>query len=165
MTHPFKDKLCVFIGIPQRCTRQEARDALTAVEGIPDERITALTDYAVAFGNASKTKAYAKAKDYGEQGLMSVLTEEEFFDILEGRAIPPEKPEHNHDVTVIPATNPDEANRELEQMKESVLNRKRMKNLAKHGIPTDKGRVKIDMKALGAVEAMAKVMKNRKQDE
>jgi len=39
MSHIFADKIFVFIGKLQRCTRQEARDALTDVESVVDGHI------------------------------------------------------------------------------------------------------------------------------
>ena len=39
MVHPFENKLFVFIGRPQSCTRQVARDALFSVGGVLDDRI------------------------------------------------------------------------------------------------------------------------------
>ena len=62
MSHPFRDKIVVFIGKPTRCTRQEARDALFAVGGIIDENISTFVNYVVAFRDAEKTKKYKKRR-------------------------------------------------------------------------------------------------------
>ena len=91
MAHPFEDKLFVFIGNPTRCSRIEARSSLASVGGIIDERITTFTHYIVAFEGAEKTKVYKKASDYANYGQTVLLNEEQFFDVLEGRAEPPEK--------------------------------------------------------------------------
>ncbi|MCL1878024.1 MAG: hypothetical protein FWF80_04135 [Defluviitaleaceae bacterium] len=64
MANHFTDKLLVFIGKPSRCSRQKARESLTAVGGVLDERITMFTHYIVAFSGAEKTKAYQKAAKY-----------------------------------------------------------------------------------------------------
>lgn len=69
MAHPFQDKIIVFIGTPVICTRQEARDRLIAVDGVPDDGISAFANYVVSFRGAEKTKAYKKALDYGKKGI------------------------------------------------------------------------------------------------
>lgn len=149
MEHPFKDKVFVFIGTPNRCTRRAASDALIVVGGIPDDKITWITEYVVAFNGAEKTKAYQKAIRYDrDSSMLTLLNEEQFFDILEGRAAPPEKLESKDNVTIIPGNDPEGEARELERIKQDVLNHKRMNNLAKHGIPTPDGRVKIDLRPL-----------------
>jgi len=162
MAHPFKGKLFVFIGTPRRCTRQIARDALIAVGGIPDERITAFTNYVVALNQADKTKAYQKALKYGKHGLLSILTEEQFFNVLEGRAAPPEKPEPDRDIIVIPsAGNPEAADRDLEHMQEDIINRKRMNSLARDGVHTPDGRVKVDLRPLDTIRRVMKIIKEQ----
>lgn len=160
MAHPFKDKLVVFIGSPRLCTRQAARDALIAVGGIPDERITAFTNYVVAFNQAEKTKAYQKALKY--ERLLSILTEEQFFDVLDGKAAPPEQPEPDRDIIVIPAAGNPEADRhEFEQTPEYILNRKRMNSLARYGVHTPDGRVKVDMRPLDTIRRVMKIVKEQ----
>lgn len=162
MAHPFEDKLFIFIGRPQRCTRQAARDALIAVGGIPDERITAFTNYVVALNQADKTKAYQKALEYGKHGLLSILTEVQFFDVLDGKAAPPEKPERDQSVIVIPpAVNPEAADREFEQTPEYILNRKRMNSLARYGVYTPDGRVKVDLRPLDTIRRVMKIVKEQ----
>jgi NAD-dependent DNA ligase len=113
MEHPFKDKLVTFIGTPLRCKRQEARDALIAVGGLPDDSITAFTNYAVAFNRADGTKLYQRAVKY--ERIVTLLNEEHFFDILEGKAQPPEPAKASGNISVIPARDAEAFDREQEQ--------------------------------------------------
>lgn len=165
MAHPLQDKLVVFIGTPRRCTRQAARDALTAIGGIPDESITAFTNYVVACERADGTKKYKKALEYDRSGLLSVLTEDQFFDILENKAAPPEKPEYSNDVIVIPCADPEAAARESEQTMAAILNRKRMNNLARNGVPTPDGRVKVDLRPLEKITGAMRIMKEQESQD
>ena len=123
MAHLFENKLFVFIGNPTRYSRKEARDALIAVGGIVDERITMFTHFAVVFEGAEKTKVFQKAAEHDEHGLLVLLNEEQFFDVLNGRAAPPEKkiPKTRDGVTVFEATDPDESARNFEQSEQYFL--------------------------------------------
>jgi len=161
MSHGFKDKLFVFIGKSQRCTRQEARDALMDVGGVVDGHIACFTYYVVAFSNAKTTKIYKLALEREKDGFLIILSKKCFFDILEGKAEPPEK-KHNagNDVIVIPAKDPEAAAREAERIQKSVITNKRMKNMAKYGVTTPEGRVKLDLNALNIAQVMAKVIKD-----
>ena len=81
MPHPFTDKLFVFIGNPTRCSRQAAREALSAVGGVIEERITTFTHYIVAFAGAEKTKVYQKAVEHDRYTLsVRVCTDAGLFD-------------------------------------------------------------------------------------
>jgi len=165
ISHGFKDKIFVFIGNPKRCTRQVARDALMAVGGVVDGHIAYFTHYVVAFDNAKTTKLYKLALEREKAGFLSILSETQFFDILEGKAEPPEKKHNpNNDVIVIPAKDPEVAAREAERIQKSVITNKRMKNMAKYGVPTPEGRVKLDLNALNIAQVAAKIMKNEKDE-
>ena len=135
MAHPFKDKLFVFIGNPKRCSRQAARSELINVGGVVDERITTFTHYIVAFEGAEKTKVYQKAVDYDNYGHMVLLNEEQFFDILENKATPPEKkkPKLPDGIIVMPAKDPDAITHEYERAEQYVLAKKRIKNMVRYG--------------------------------
>ena len=160
MAHPFQDKLIVFIGTPEKCSRQAARDALIAVGGVTDEQITAFSNYAVTFRRAETTQAYQKALKYERNGLLAILSEELFFDILEGTVAPPEMPELGSGVVVIPSKDPEADARESEQAMKNILDRKRMKNLAEHGVPTpDGGRIKADFRPLDMARRVTELMK------
>jgi hypothetical protein len=156
MEHPFHDKLIVFIGSPRRCTRREAREEVMAVGGVPDDGIAAFTSFVVAFDRAEEKKAYKKALEYSGRGLLIILTEEQFFDILEGRAEPPKKPERESKGFVSMPLDPEAEAREREQAWQDILNHKRMMNLKKHGVQTPQGVVKVDMRPLTAMTRMVK---------
>jgi hypothetical protein len=160
MPHPFQDSIVVFIGKPIRCTRQAAQDALFAVGGIIDENISTFVNYAVAFSGAENTKKYSKALKY--KSFLAIINEEQFFDILEGRAGPPEKPESGNNVIYIPPIDPDKEAREQKQFMDDLINRKRIDNLAKHGIPMpDGGRLKVDFRSLDNVIRLTEFMKEK----
>jgi uncharacterized protein (DUF2126 family) len=162
MEHPFKDKLVTFIGTPLRCKRQEARDALIAVGGVPDDGITTFTDYAVAFHRASERKIYEQAAKNAKYGLLILLNEEQFFDILDGKAQPPEPPPRDKNITVYPARNQEELDREQEQFLSERLAHKKMQSMKRDGVETPEGRVKIDM---GPLETLAKMARAKKEME
>ena len=152
MAHPFKDQIVVFIGTPGRFTRKEARNELLVVGGVPDERITAFTNYVVAFPGAENTKLYQRALKYSK--LLTILTEDQYADILAGKAQPPEKPQS--DVVVIPSANAEAEALVSDQFHSDHLNRKRINSMARHGVPTPEGQVKVDMRML---EKMGRVSK------
>ena len=162
--HPFKDKLFVFIGQPTRCSRQAARDALNKVGGVTEERITTFTSYIVAFNGAEKTKAYQKAEYHDKYGHMVLLTEEQFFNVLEGKANPPEKkvPPNFKGAISIPAKYSEERERDSKRVEQYVVEKKRLKSMEKHGTPTKDGRVRFDFDAFHALYHMAEVIKNKK---
>ena len=160
MAHPFQDKLIVFIGMPVRCKRKEVRDALVAVGGVPDEKITAFTKFVVAFDGAESTKAYKRALRYSR--LLTILTEDQFLDILEGKAMPPEEPES--DVIVIPSSNDEALTLEHEQFMIEHLTRKRINSMARHGVQTPEGRVKVDMRPLEKMVRVTRFMNEQKSE-
>ena len=162
MAHPFKDKTVAFIGTPLRCTRQEARDALIAVGGVPDDSITSFTDYAVAFNRSDGTKVHARALKNASYGLLVMLNEEQFFNILEGKAQPPEPTPRDRNITVYPARNAEEQERETEQFLSERLAHKKAQSLKRDGVDTPEGRVKIDMTPL---ETLAKMVRAKKEME
>jgi hypothetical protein len=158
MAHPFQDKLVAFIGAPQRCTRQAARDALIAAGGIPEGRIGVFVRYVVAFDGAETTKAYEKAKNY--RGLMSILSEDQFFDILEGKAAPPELPKNKSEKGFVSyPINPEAEARRNERVIDLVVTKKRIEAMAKYGVPTpDGGRIKADLRPLDTAARVVKIM-------
>jgi hypothetical protein len=149
MNHPFENKLFVFVGHPVRCTRQAARDALDAVGGVTEDRIGMFTHYVVAFNGAKKTKAYMKAVKHDEYGHMILLNEGQFFDILEGKAQLPKKktPPTFPGVIVFPARVTEDRADEHDRVTQYVVEKRRLKNMAKHGTPSpDGGRIKVDFR-------------------
>jgi len=163
MSHPFKDKIFVFIGNPARCSRQEARDALTEVGGVTGDRIGTFTHYIVAFNGAERTKAFQKAKEHDRLGHMVLLNEGQFFDVLEGKAEPPEKkvPPRREGVIVYPAKDPEAAEREHDRVTQYVVEKKRIKNMARYGVPMpDGGRLKVEFRAPEIIRQIAELMKS-----
>ena len=163
MAHPFANKLFVFIGEPERCTRHAARDALDAVGGVTDERINSFTNYVVAFSHNGKSQKYKRAIEDDKQGYLTLLNEEQFFDILEGRAKPPAKPTWNKPTLINMPLDPVAEAQRSEETLNMILNRKRMNNAAKYGVPTsDGGRIKVDLRPFDMVNRVMKTMsKNR----
>lgn len=149
MAHPFEDKLFAFIGKPERCSSAEARDALYAVGGVTDERISTFTEYVVEFKHNGNTKKYKQAVYDNEHGYLVLLNEQQFFDVIEGKAEPPAKREIPGKVTRIPPKNAEVYEREQEKWWKEFINEKRLNNLAKYGMPTpDGGRIKMDLRSL-----------------
>jgi NAD-dependent DNA ligase len=90
--HPFKDKLIAFVGTPGNCTRREVYDEVIAIGGIIEDNINTFLHYVVAFNGAEKTVKYKKASKLADKGLLAIINESQFFDILEGKADAPEIP-------------------------------------------------------------------------
>lgn len=162
MPHPFKDKLFAFIGEPERCKIREARDALDVVGGVVDARINSFTSYAVAFRHNGKTDKYKQAVSDDAKGCLILLDEQQFFDILEGRAaLPPKKKDPKKGITIINTPlDPEAEARERERDWQEILNHKRLNNLAKYGAPTpDGGRVKADLRFLDKASRIMEMMR------
>lgn len=159
MAHPFQDKLVVFIGTPLRRKRKDAREALIRVGGVPDENITAFTNYVVAFSGAERTQAYKKAVRYS--GLLVILTEEQFIDILDGKAAPPEPPPPSDNIIVIPARDEEAYEREREQFASEHIAHKRIISMARDGIQTPEGRVKVDMRPLEKMVQVSRALNEK----
>ena len=86
----FRDKICVFLGRLERCSKQEAQDRVFAIGGIPQNSVVAFVNYVIC-GNISKSsKAHKDAKRYEKNGLLTILSEQEFFDTLDGKFNPPQ---------------------------------------------------------------------------
>ena len=156
MSHPFTDKLFVFIGNPTRCSRQVAREALTAVGGVIEERITTFTHYIVAFAGAEKTKVYQKAVEHDKYGHMVLLDESQFFDVLEGKSEPPEKKDYKAEgVYILHPPNASTAENKNASIEKYVVERKRLKNMlrSKDSVP-DVDMRKTAVAVIGAVLQM-----------
>jgi hypothetical protein len=160
MSHPFQDKIFVFIGNPVRCTRQIARDALIAVGGVTDENISTFTKYVVAFKGSENTKKYSKALDY--EPFLTILNEEQFFDILEGRADPPIKMKPKSTAIINEPLDPEAYAKREQEFMESLIHRKRIKNIARYGAPLpDGGRMKADFQFLDLISRVSKFMNDK----
>ena len=162
MAHPFQDKLFAFIGEPERCKIRAARDALDAVGGVVDDRIKSFTSYVVEFSHNGKSDKYKRAVSDDEKGYLILLNEEQFFDILKGRADPPPKKKNpSKGILVSLASDPEADARSRERDWQDILNRKRLNNLAKYGVPTpDGGRLKADLRFLDKASRVIEMMRN-----
>ncbi|GHU59954.1 hypothetical protein AGMMS49975_28260 [Clostridia bacterium] len=89
-TDIFRDKICVFIGKLERCSRQTAQERLFEVGGVSQNSLAVFVKYIIAGKGAETTKAYKDAERLECQGFSTILTEQEFFDTLDGKFTPPE---------------------------------------------------------------------------
>jgi len=162
MAHPFEDKLFAFIGNPKRCTRREAREALDAVGGVTDESISTFTEFVVAFEHDGKTKKYAKAVKDSNNGYLILLDEDQFFDILDGKAKPPAKPDFGKGVMKLSPKNLEAYAKQEEKAWNNILNHKRMKNMAKYGTTMPDGSIaRVDLRPLDSTRRILEMMKNQ----
>ena len=167
MSNPFYDKLFIFIGRPVRCTRQKAMDELGKVGGVIQEHFGVFTDYVVAFEGAIGTKKYEKAEERDKYGQLVLLTEEQFFDVIDGKAQPPERkipPKSKNQIISPPKKEfAEEEARRIEQTKNYVVNKKRLENMAKNGVPLeDGGRMKIDFGTFHILHQFSEMLKTQK---
>jgi hypothetical protein len=164
MPHPFQDKLFVFMGRPTRGSRQTARDSLSAVGAVTDDNLTTFTDFVVAFKGAEGTKAYQRALMNERCGLLSyILSEDLFYSILDGKATLPDKPDFKLDrgVSMIPSERQKAIEAEQERVKRDAIEHKRIKSLAKHGVPTPEGRMKVDLRNMYTAHKFAEYLKEK----
>jgi len=159
MSHPFENKLFDFIGEPIRCSRRDAREALAAVGGVTDERISTFTEYAVSFSHDGKSKKYAEAVKRDKINSLILLDEAQFFDILEGKAEPPRKVERDKPERIYA----NEAHKKRQDNHwNDMLNRKRMNNMAKYGTTMPDGSVvKIDLRPLDVTRRILDLVKSQ----
>ena len=136
----FKDKCCAFIGRLQRCSREEACDKVMFSGGAPHSGVNYLTDYVIAGHGAESTKLYKKAQELQDKGMLAILTEDQFFDVLENGAEPPAVKIPRDDIVVIPAREPEPPN--------PYLRDKRLGYLANKRFKTPEGEMKIDLRPL-----------------
>lgn len=160
MSHPFENKLFAFIGTPVRCTRRQACEALDVVGGVVDERISSFTEYVVAFQHDGKSKKYAKAVKEDSRGFLALLDESQFFDIIEGKELPPKRSELAKPSLInIPLRTEEEIARHDEAWLD-ILNIKRMNNMAKYGVTMPDGSIaKIDVRPLDQIRRILELMK------
>ena len=164
ISHPFEDKVFAFIGDPVRCSRREAYEALAAVGGILDDRISTFTEYVVEFKHNGKTKKYAKALSDNKKGYLLLLSESQFFDIIEGKAEPPPKRNfRGEDVYQLqPLKKYEEYTKQQEKEWKDLLNYKRMSNMARYGVTMPDGSVaKIDLRSLDLTRRLLEIMKKQ----
>lgn len=164
MPHPFENKLFAFIGTPERCTTREARDALSAVGGVTDDKITTFIEYVVEFKHNGKSKKYLSAKKNEEKGLLIIINESYFFDILEGKSKPPINLVREKGIESISAL-PDEIIKIHEKARNDILNYKRMNNMAKYGVKNPDGSItKIDFRPFELIRRIIETIKTEPEN-
>ena len=90
--HYFFMKFVAFVGNFE-CSRRDAMDALFfECGGIPQDDVNSFVRYVVVGSHAEKLDKYKKAKRGEQDGYLILLTEQEFFDTVAGKFIPPENP-------------------------------------------------------------------------
>ena len=91
--HYFSDKCVLFAGTLERCSRRDAMDRLFFdCGGVPVHEYVVGVKYLVAARGAETTENYKKVHDECERGFGTILTEQEFFDTMDGKFIPPPNP-------------------------------------------------------------------------
>jgi L-rhamnose mutarotase len=161
MSHPFENKIFALIGSPERCSRRDVYEALAAVGGIIDDRISTFTEYVVEFKHNGKTKKYAKALEDNKKGYLILLNEVQLFDIIDGKAKAPVRPDFGKDMEVLQPLKKHEAyTRQQEKEWNDLLNHKRMSNMAKYGVTMPDGSIaKIDLRPLDLTRRLLELMK------
>jgi len=141
MAHPFENKLFIFIGRPQSCTRQVARDALFSVGGVLDDRISAYTHYVVAFSGSESTRVYSQAYYHDKYGHLVLISERRFFAVIEGKAMPPEKqkPPRMDGITHALPEDPRLKIRDFTFKEMEYISKKRLMNADKYGASAPAG--------------------------
>ena len=136
---------------------------MAEVGGVTDDRISTFTDYIVAFNGAEKTKSYQKAAFHDLHGHMVMLTEEQFFDVIEGKANPPEPkvlPKTGGLVIPAKAEFAEQRRLENERVKNYVLGTKQLKSMATHGVPLEDGGImRVNFGASVVMKHMVEVKK------
>ena len=101
MLSPFQDKICTFIGNIQSCSRAEAKERLFAVGGVPVDTVNSCVDYVITGIAFENLKKYKEAQRLYRRGYTNILTEKQFFDILDNGTEPPVNPNRNTGVVEI----------------------------------------------------------------
>jgi transcriptional regulator with XRE-family HTH domain len=147
----FNDKICVFIGKLERCSRQAAQDRLFDVGGVPQDSLAVFVSYVIVGKGAETTKLYKEAKRLESQGFVTFLTEQEFFDALDGKFVPPANPNKGKSNAIhIPATNP------APDPWPDILDQKRAAYIASKKILVPGGYMKVDLRPTLAIKNQLK---------
>lgn len=123
----FLDKICVLIGRFERYPKAEAADKLFAAGGVADRNLSYLVSYVITGKDAENTKIYKEARKLERKGFAVIITEDQFYDALEGKFVPPENPNKNNSGIVVTTPATDSAD---EFDFHDVVTHKRMKYLA-----------------------------------
>jgi len=110
--HYFFMKFVAFVGNFE-CQRRDAMDALFfECGGIPQDDVNSFVSHVVVGSHAEKLDKYKQAKSGERDGYLILLTEQEFFETVAGKFIPPENPNRKTGGIVIEA---DSRNKEKEE--------------------------------------------------
>lgn len=100
--HYFSGKCVLFAGTLERCSRRDAMDRLFFdFGGVPVEKYAVWVECLIAARGAETTADYKKARDMEHEGIGTILTEQELFDVMDGRLIPPENPNKKDSKTTV----------------------------------------------------------------
>jgi len=100
--HYFSGKCVLFAGTLERCSRRDAMDRLFFdCGGVPVDRYAVWAEYLVAARGAEKTDDYKKVNEMMKEGIGVILTEQEFFDTMDGKFTPPKNPNKKESTTTI----------------------------------------------------------------
>jgi len=89
----FSQVFVAFAGTLERCSRRDAMDRLFfECGGIPQDRLAAWVRHLVVGRIDESNGMYKEAKADEARGGLTILTEQEFFDAMDGKFIPPANP-------------------------------------------------------------------------
>lgn len=143
MPNYFEGKICVFLGRLETMSKKEAGSRLFGAGGVAQNTIPAFTSHVIVGTGAENTLAFQKAKSLENEGCLTILTERQFLNALDGKFIPPENPNiGNNNVIVIPGKYPPDAEKELY---DRVVQNKKAAYLATKGVLIPDGNVKADI--------------------
>ena len=119
--HYFSDKCVSFAGTLEQCSRRDATDRLFFdCGGVPVDSHAVWASHLVAARGAETTAEYKKAKDLEKDGIGTILSEQEFFDAMNGKFTPPINPNKKESTAIVypplgMSREEDKARREAEQ--------------------------------------------------
>ena len=100
--HFFSGKCVLFAGTLERCSRRDAMDRLFFdCGGIPVDGNAVWVKFLVTGRGAETTEAYKEIKEMEQQGFATILTEQEFFDTMDGKYTPPPNPNYKESTATV----------------------------------------------------------------
>ena len=100
--HFFSGKCVLFAGTMDRCSRRDAMDRLFFdCGGIPVDGSAVWVKFLVAARGAETTEAYREVKEEEQRGFATILTEQEFFDTMDGKYTPPPNPNYKKSTATV----------------------------------------------------------------
>jgi NTP pyrophosphatase (non-canonical NTP hydrolase) len=107
------------------CSRRDMMDALFfECGGIPQDDANSFVSHVVVGRHAENIEKYREAKRGEEEGYYILLTEQEFFDTIAGKFIPPQNPNRKKGHIVFEATAPGAKEREERERLEFICNKR-----------------------------------------